>query len=220
MVGSVVLLVATKQHRQHLRAARQINALVFAGRRDEARAALATMSKSGPGILEAQRLALESSIASMFGEHDKAIECAESALGMASAGRYRLFRDAIRMSLASTFAERGNVEAARKHRQAIEMEHRNPLMRMYLVSTDIAIAFAAKKPHELPDDETMHEIARVALGFHHSASVLVLLAWAFTQRGDREMANHLLEQVEERSDFSYLASAYPSLAQWRVGHSS
>src|SRR5690606_17316376 len=151
-------------------------------------------------------------IAFMFGDHAACIASTERALGLASGKRHAIVRDTARMTLASAQAARGDVAAAKRYRDAIEVKHEHPLLRLYLAGADLAIAFAADAPQSLPDDDWLHEHARIALEFHSSAAILVGLAWAFSRRGDDDMARHLLDNVEDKSDAWFLADAYPALA--------
>lgn len=80
----------------------------------------------------------------------------------------------------------------------------------------LAIAFHRDDPRALPDDLTLHDWARTALATNGSACRLALLAWAFDRRGDREMSEHLLEQVPAHLHvpFDRVAPGSPKLHRW------
>jgi hypothetical protein len=196
---------------------RAVNAHIFAGRRDDARAELARFGETrNRGLVEASRRACEGSVAYAFGEHADAVAHFENALALTTAPRHQLFRDTLHLAIASALAPT-DLATARAHRKQVRGGHDAGIYVLAEITTDLVIAFETDKTDELPGDDVLHDRARVALEFHHSAATLVGLAWAFASRGDREMAEHLLDNVDDRSDAAYLGDAYPRLAAWRDG---
>src|SRR5262249_53172065 len=93
-------------------------------------------------------------------------------------------------------------------------ERRGEVAEMLVQNVDLAIAFAADAPGELPDDETLHGWARAALLRSRFGETLISLAWAFHRRGDEEMARHLLDEAPSRIGRPSLHITSPRLHEW------
>jgi tetratricopeptide (TPR) repeat protein len=78
-------------------------------------------------------------------------------------------------------------------------------------------AFALGKDHELGSDDDLHDRVREGLRYNHTGMMLGALAWAYAQRGDDDMAAHLVAEVPSRLLFSTVeahARMYPRLWAW------
>jgi hypothetical protein len=78
----------------------------------------------------------------------------------------------------------------------------------------LELAFHEDAPARLPDDATLHEWARAALGRSGFGVGVILLAWAFHRRGDDEMAKHLLAEAPARLQSEHLGRVLPRLVEW------
>jgi hypothetical protein len=76
-------------------------------------------------------------------------------------------------------------------------------------SARLMLAFHAESPALLPDDAALHEQAKAALGRTRYGETLILLAWAFEQRNDLDMARHLLGEAPSRMKASRLSTYDP-----------
>jgi hypothetical protein len=85
---------------------------------------------------------------------------------------------------------------------------------MLVQSIELQIAAAADRPEALPDDDTLHQWARSALGRTKFGEMLVSLAWVFHRRGDDDMARHLLSEAPSRIARATLGTTSPRLAAW------
>lgn len=63
------------------------------------------------------------------------------------------------------------------------------------------------------DEEELWQRSQAALKISGAAQLLALCSWAFTERGDRDMADHLLAEAVERAEPS-LPQRVPSLWAW------
>jgi len=136
----------------------------------------------------------------------------------------RLTRWRAELLRVSLLARLGRLDEARLQRDAVKAEiaawearrrrARGEYLEVALQGAELEVAFAAGSPAELPDHETLHAWARAALLRTQFGSLLVLLAWAFDERGDQDMARHLLEEAPSRMPRSPLPAAAPALHAW------
>ncbi len=78
-------------------------------------------------------------------------------------------------------------------------------------------AFATGRHAELGSDDDLHDRVREALRYNHTSITLANLAWAYEQRGDADMATHLLAEVPARLHFTSAAinaRMYPNVWAW------
>jgi hypothetical protein len=125
---------------------------------------------------------------------------------------------------AGALATLGIFEEARRARDELVREaaaaagaadrQRGDHVEMLVQSTELQIAAAADTPDALPDDDTLHQWARSALGRTRFGELLVSLAWAFHRRGDDDMARHLRAEAPSRIPRSALEKTSPRLAAW------
>lgn len=125
---------------------------------------------------------------------------------------------------AGALATLGRFEEARRARDELVREaaaatggagrQRGDYVEMLVQSTALQIAAAADTPEALPDDDTLHQWARAALGRTKFGEMLVSLAWVFHRRGDDDMSRHLLAEAPSRIPRSALEKTSPRLAAW------
>jgi hypothetical protein len=125
---------------------------------------------------------------------------------------------------AGALARLGRLDEARRQRDELvadladwERRHRRPRGEFFDIlvqSVELAIAFEADAPDQLPDNETLYKWARAALARTRFGELLVSLAWAFHRRGDQDMARHLLAESGSRIERSSLPVTAPRLHAW------
>src|SRR5690606_37320985 len=71
----------------------------------------------------------------------------------------------------------------------------------------------AEGTHTIDEDE-LHRRAKDALAITSAAGLLGLLAWAFDQQGDGEMAALLLDEARDRHPGQKLSGPMPLLEAW------
>ena len=108
----------------------------------------------------------------------------------------------------------GKVDAARTARVELDDAPRGDYFAMELALTDLMIAFHAGDAVRLPDDEELYDWAKASLRTSRFGVSVALLAWAFLERGDREMAGHLLREAPARLATEFLPESAPKLSRW------
>jgi hypothetical protein len=108
----------------------------------------------------------------------------------------------------------GKVEVAKTARVELEQAPRGDYFSMELALTDLMIAFHAGDVIGLPDDQELYEWAKAALRTSRFGVSVVLLAWAFRQRGDEDMAGHMLREAPTRLETEFLKECAPRLEAW------
>ena len=66
----------------------------------------------------------------------------------------------------------------------------------------------------LPDDDDLYEWAKAALRTSRFGVSVVLLAWAFGERGDVDMSSHLLREAPSRLTTEFLPESAPQVSAW------
>lgn len=115
-------------------------------------------------------------------------------------------------NLAQLCAVAGDLETARSLRDQTRTAPKGDFLAMEAWFTDLCIAFHEGATASLPQD--IFPWVRDALASDLAGGHLVLLAWVYDQRGDPDMADHLLQSAEDRLDIWSLESSYPKLDTW------
>jgi hypothetical protein len=115
---------------------------------------------------------------------------------------------------AQLLAAMGRVDVARTARIELEQAPRGDYFTMELALTDLMIAFHSGSVVDLPDDQELYDWAKSALRTSRFGVSVVLLAWAFKQRGDDDMAGHLLREAPARLETEFLAECAPKVQAW------
>ena len=189
-------------------------ALAAAGRRDEASAAFAELEKrrSSPTM----RATIDYWIGSLTwqrGDLPEAERRLDAALaGCHRSGRLDVLRWIVEFSRAQLASVRGELERAERIRGELERAPDGDYFRLARMLTDLSIAFHRGSADKLPEE--LHDWAREALEMNRFGHGLVLLAWAFAARGERDMAEHLLREAPDRLEASFLAECDPVLHAW------
>ena len=139
-------------------------------------------------------------------------------------GSSRVLRCQAAAVRASALAALGRFDEARRVHEQLVREAaaatgaadrpRGDYLDMVVQASALGLAAAADTPDTLPDDDTLHRLARAALGRTRFGDMLVTLAWAFHRRGDDDMARHLLTEAPSRIPRSSLPQTSPRLHAW------
>ena len=78
-------------------------------------------------------------------------------------------------------------------------------------TADLAVQFAESQL--VLDEDELWERSGMALRITGAATLLALCGWAYAQRGEAEMADHLIAEAMERSDGD-TATGFPRLWAW------
>ncbi|MCA9679503.1 MAG: hypothetical protein H6708_28670 [Kofleriaceae bacterium] len=202
---------------RHGREFQRALALASAGRRDEAFAIVTELERRQlgnqfppfidylAGKLEWQRGHFEAALA----RYERAL----GALGRMR-GRGRGMYWICTFDRVQLMAAMGNLAAARAARAELEDAPRGDYFAMELALTDLMIAFHAQDATLLPGDDELYEWAKAALRTSRFGASVVLLAWAFGERGDTDMAQHMLREAPSRLETEFLPETAPALHAW------
>jgi tetratricopeptide (TPR) repeat protein len=216
VVGAITLGFLVWQLR-HGREFQRALALASAGRRDEAYAIVAELERRQlgnqfppfidylAGKLEWQR-----------GHGEAALRRYDRALGALGRmrGRGRGMYWICTFDRVQLLAAMGRLDVARAARAELDEAPRGDYFAMELALTDLMIAFHAGDATLLASDDELYDGAKAALRTSRFGASVVLLAWAFDQRGDRDMAEHLLREAPARLETEFLAETTPRLHAW------
>jgi hypothetical protein len=219
IIGAATGAAALATLAWHARAGREFRralAMASAGRRDDALAAVAALERRHlgeqfppfidylSGKLEWQR-----------GNFDGALRRYERARAiLAQRKRHRGMYWVCSFDRAQLLAAMGRVDVARTARIELEQAPRGDYFTMELALTDLMIAFHAGSVVDLPDDGELYDWAKAALRTSRFGVSVVLLAWAFKERGEPDMARHLLREAPARLETEFLGECAPKVAAW------
>jgi hypothetical protein len=216
VVGAVTLGFLVWQLR-HGREFQRALALASAGRRDEAYAIVEGLERRQlgnqfppfidylAGKLEWQRGHAEAALV----RYDRALGALARMRGRGRGMYWICTFDRVQL-----LAAMGRIDAARAARAELDEAPRGDYFAMELALTDLMIAFHVDDPALLPGDEELYDWAKAALRTSRFGASVVLLAWAFDRRGERDMAEHLLREAPARLETEFLAETTPRLHAW------
>lgn len=218
VVGAVTLGFLVWQLR-HGREFQRALALASAGRRDEAYAIVESLERRQlgnqfppfidylAGKLEWQRGLGEAALA----RYDRALGALSRMRGRGRGMYWICTFDRVQL-----LAAMGRTDAARTARAELDESPRGDYFEMELALTDLMIAFHVDDAALLPRDDELYDWAKSALRTSRFGASVVLLAWAFDRRGDRDMAEHMLREAPARLETEFLAETTPRLHAWLV----
>ena len=191
-------------------------ALAAAGQRDHAWDAFCWLDqKHHPAPTRATIDYWMGNLAWQRGKLDLALERYERAVTIARQSRHmRVTMWIVEFARAQLHAVRGEVEKARLVRAQLTDAPSGDYLHMARMLTDLAIAFHGDAASELPDDDELYEWAKQVLSMSRFGQGAVLLAWAFSERGDEEMARMMLSEAPARLRGSFPAETDARLHQW------
>ncbi|RZO55708.1 MAG: hypothetical protein EVA89_25525 [Sandaracinaceae bacterium] len=109
----------------------------------------------------------------------------------------------------------GTLDTATDKLEMLGPEPTGDYLRLTHWTTELFLAFR-KGAHEL-DEDVLHERAKHALGITSASPLLALLAWAFEQNGDADMAELLMDEARDRHPGDLLSKRMPELQRWMDG---
>jgi hypothetical protein len=214
-----VIVALTAWRTRHGRALRQGVALIALGRTEEARQVLHTL-EARP-LLPGQRTMVErllGAVAWLEGAHPEAAQRFERAMTCAGAIRQKTARSGAYWLCAfprvQVLAAGGEVDAARKLLGELRGEPPGDFFHMQRMAAELSVAFHGGDASRLPGDADLYEWAKTVLRTNRFGAMAVLLAWAFTERGDLDMAQHMLDEAPARLEGEHLDKSMPRLHEW------
>jgi hypothetical protein len=205
---SAIFLRRWRRNRRAYRAMLRAGAALSVGRLETARAALAPLAgKDVEGSIAFMRDYLDARIDWMAGSH----EVAEGKYQRLCRGRPR---DA-RLASEHTWLLAIQSRAADAH--ALLEAAPKPLgdfQELGRVGAELRLAFLDDALPAAFDSERLHRYAREVLSASMFGSTCILLAWAFEQRGDPDMADHLCAEAPARLGQGDLSRFDPALLGW------
>jgi hypothetical protein len=200
---------------RHARAFRVAIGLAARGQRDDAYAAFLALQRKS--LSAAFRDMVEMRLAgleTLRGAHGEAVRRLDALLPRLAARGRRADTWMAISGRAELAVITGDLDLGRRLQEELKGAPAGDFYELLKQSLALMIAFHGDTPATLPDDVTLHEWARAALGRTRFGGMLVTLSWAFLRRGDEPMARHLLSEAPSRLVGSYLPEAYPKLQAW------
>lgn len=201
-----------------LRRVQRAVALVAAGERDRARAAIdELLAKKTPQAYVPTLLFLRSKLAWQSGDHKDALNRYSNAMQRLDIDRFprnRVLYWACAFDRIQLLAVMGEIERALTAREEAEAAPHGDYFYMERMLADLMIGFHSDSLEPLPDIETLYEWAKDALRTNQFGLAVVLLAWAFDRHGETEMTEHLLNEAPERLRATFFAEAVPAVHEW------
>jgi hypothetical protein len=148
---------------------------------------------------------------SIAGRHEDALAHVQSVLRRHGRAR-SVHAQVARYSEVYLLVNVGRLEEARAQLEALGPIPEGEYFRISHWGAELYLALA-EGTHAIEDDE-LHRRASAALAITSAAPILGLLAWAFDQRGDGEMAALLLREARDRHPGQKLSGSMPLLEAW------
>ncbi|MBX3276303.1 MAG: hypothetical protein KF729_38980 [Sandaracinaceae bacterium] len=164
-----------------------------------------------PRHLKARALAGLAGVARVRGDDALALERIRRAIALSRRPKAALAQTA-RHHEAQLLARLDRHEEARAVLEEIGEPAPGEYVRLSHHTTELYLAFRAGR-HALSDD-ALHERASFALPITAAAPLLALLGWAFSERGDDEMAELLVGEARDRHPGELLSGPMPDLDRW------
>jgi hypothetical protein len=194
---------------------RAATAHVVADRPDEARALLDPLDRRA--LHKPLRVLVDRAYGAMAwyaGRTDEALErYRHAALHARGARGVRYLGALSEMTCVLILTGAGRLDEAKRARAALEPQE-GEFYTLALRSADLALAFHADEATLLPEDDTLYEWAKGVLGTNRFGTSALFLAWAFEQRGDADMARHMIDEAPARLQHEHVAMTFPRLHAW------
>jgi tetratricopeptide (TPR) repeat protein len=191
-------------------------ALAAAGHRDEAWDAFSALDrKHHPAPTRATIDYWMGNLAWQRGELDVALDRYERAARVSRQSRHmKVTTWIVDFARAQLHAVRGEIDKAKLVRGQLADAPDGDYLRVARMLTDLAIAFHEGSAAQLPPDEELYDWAKQVLSMSRFGQGAVLLAWAFSERGDRDMATMMLSEAPDRLRGSFPAETDAALYRW------
>ncbi len=207
------ILVWQMRHRSALR---RVLALCAAGKRDEARAALDHLkSQRMPAQYTPVLDMLTGNLAFLQGDFEEALAYYERVIDQhrpIDHSRAHPIYWICAFNRVQLLAASGQLDRARSLRPELDSAPSGEYFAMDRMLTDLLLAFHLGNVAMLDGD--LYDWAKAALKTNRFGLNVVLLSWAFSQRGDREMARHLLREAPQRLTGHFLQDSAPKVHAW------
>jgi tetratricopeptide (TPR) repeat protein len=204
---------------RHLRRLNHASALIAQDRAGEAEVLLKDLMRAR-FLYRPNRALVRHNLATCMalrGDHGAALELARQARDQAArVSRFHLYRAVIAYQEIRLLAELGRAQEARIALDAAGDAPEGEYLRVAHWTTELSVHLA-ENVCPLDDDE-LHERARKGLAMTTGSVLLGLCGWAFSARGDDDMATHLVTEAFDRIQPERLARMAPRLYQWMSAH--
>jgi tetratricopeptide (TPR) repeat protein len=171
--------------------------LIRAERYDDAEREIASLDRRG-GLYHSVAWQGRMLIACQRGRLEEACAAAEACERLTSPRRRAHVYWSAQFVRASVLFELGRVDEARA---VLDKAMKAPDGELFVIikrEQECLLAFVTDRPDGLGTDDQLHERVRTALRYNHTGMTVALLAWAYERRGDAEMCEHLVGEVESR----------------------
>jgi tetratricopeptide (TPR) repeat protein len=211
VVLSAALAVGVGRGRRMIRAA----ALIQADRLEEAEMLCRELlaGRFVPKQLRASAYQNLAAIATRRGQFDVALEHVRRAIQL----RHSAFRlrnvvvDILAYTEVTLLVNLGRVGEARARMDARGQAPGGDFLRVQHWTAELYVQFAEQRLGL--EEDALWERSQAALRITGAGQLLALCSWAYTLRGDEDMAQHLLEQAIDRAEPS-AAATFPLLWRW------
>lgn len=203
------LLACFLYARRHGKGVERALTLMARNELDAAEREVARLEAKRPGIVQWLLDSVMGGVLWMKGELANAIERLERAQPKAKGAQ----RESNVFVLGMLYAIVGRLEEARQLRRALDNTPDTDVLRLMRARLDLCIAFHAKEVEELPDQDELHDIGKLALTTDRFGDLLLLLAWSSSERGDTDLASHWLQEGLSRLQYD-LSLYLPELSAW------
>lgn len=146
------------------------------------------------------------------GRHEEALELVQLALASRFWRRLKLFATIGRYNEIFCLVNVGRAVEAKKKLVEMGRVPDGEYLRLMHWNAELYVALALGRT--VIDEEELQRRAVAALEITTAAITLGLLAWAFDQRGDEDMAAHLLREALDRHPGRRLSGSAPLLEAW------
>lgn len=204
---------------RHMSKLRRAIALVAAGEREAARDAFDALEKKRlPAVHHTVIDTMMGGILWKLGQLDDALARYERSIEAYERSRHyhaNAMYWVCAFDRVQLLAASGKVEQAESLRPRLSGAPSGEYFALQRVLTDLMIAFHQGSTALLPDDPgELYDWAKLGLSTSRFGALVVLLSWAFCERGDIDMAKHLLSEAPERLKGDFLADRIPQADQW------
>ena len=187
-------------------------ALVSRGELDEAEAELTRLENKRPQLAQSMFDSQMGVVLWLKGDLRGAIDRLERAHRKEKRAAAQI---STAFTLATIYATIGTTEISQAVQETIDRAPNSKLVQIMRAQLDLSRAFHSSGIDSAPDQDALHEIGKLVLTTNLFGGVLVLLAWACTERDDRELAAHWLGEAKLRQRFD-LSLYMPKLHEWQA----
>jgi tetratricopeptide (TPR) repeat protein len=214
---AVPITIATVRHRLGRRMTAGLQDLLD-GRLPAARACFQQIARSRwqSRVVRASAWHNLGAVALREGDHAESLRCVDKSIAIYEQIRSPRIREPrlqmIRGDKARLLAQLGRHDEAWKLVIKLAGSPGGELIELRRRTTLLLVAFESRRLGSIPAD--LHDWSRDALGITCAELLLALLAWAYFERNDPDMARHLLTEASDRVDASWFPRAYPTVWAW------